>query len=168
MIELTTGAVFLTLSLYAGAPAGHEIKDLVTVPVAEAQVAAIESSSLTKDEQTTERTISRNADEQSAAIEAYLRKAYAGEPVLVEIARCESNFRQYGPDGRALRGRVNSRDIGVMQINEKYQGPQAKELGLDIYSVAGNAAYAKILYEKEGTAPWISSSKCWAGDIAKR
>jgi hypothetical protein len=96
-------------------------------------------------------------------MEAYLRKEFEGTPILVDIARCESNFHQYDKNGNIVRGRVNSADIGVMQINEKYHAETAKKLGIDLYTVEGNVAYAKHLYAEQGAQPWISSSKCWSG-----
>lgn len=87
---------------------------------------------------------------------------------MADIAQCESNFRQYDSDGSIHRGIVNHKDVGVMQINEYYHLKTAKALGLDIYTVEGNVAYARYLYEKEGTAPWISSKPCWGKtDAAK-
>jgi hypothetical protein len=38
---------------------------------------------------------------------------------------------------------------------------------MDIYSLEGNMAYAKFLYENEGTKPWRSSSKCWESTAAE-
>jgi hypothetical protein len=69
-----------------------------------------------------------------------------------------------------VRGKVDSHDVGVMQINETYWLGKSKSLGDDIYTVEGNAAYAKYLYDKEGTDPWNSSAKCWSGSapIAER
>ena len=49
----------------------------------------------------------------------------------------------------------------------KRQGDTAKKLGLDIYTTTGNIAYAKHLYEEQGTQPWNSSSKCWSGVAVK-
>ncbi len=80
---------------------------------------------------------------------------------MAEIARCESRFRHFGKNGDIIRGEINSLDVGVMQINEYYHKANAKKLGLNIYSLRGNLAYAKGLYEREGTTPWLSSSKCW-------
>ena len=37
----------------------------------------------------------------------------------------------------------------------------AEKLGLNLKTLRGNMAYAKYLYEKEGVAPWKSSSSCW-------
>ena len=82
-------------------------------------------------------------------------------PILADIAWCESRYRQFTPKGDILRGEVNSQDIGVMQINERYHLKTAQDLDLNLYSLEGNLAYAKYLYEKKGTAPWIHSKKCW-------
>ncbi len=95
-------------------------------------------------------------------VEQYVREYFADEPIMAEIARCESHFKQFDSDGSIHRGVVNDRDVGVMQINEHYHGKMADKLGLDLYTIQGNVAYAKYLYEKEGTQPWISSSPCWS------
>ena len=122
------------------------------------------TSSPTAYSTTTQTLISSSKD-----VESYVREQYADEPILVDIARCESTFRQYGSDGNIMRGKVNNADVGVMQINEKYHAEKALELGLDIYTVQGNVAYAKYLYEKSGAEPWKSSSKCWAqSDVLAR
>ena len=95
-------------------------------------------------------------------VEQYVRGYFAAEPIMVEIARCESRFKQFDNDGSIHRGVVNRSDLGVMQVNEYYHGTVADKLGLDLYTIQGNVAYAKYLYEKEGTAPWLSSSPCWS------
>ncbi len=93
---------------------------------------------------------------------------FKNDPVLLAIAQCESSFRHYDTDGTVLRGAVNPADVGLMQINEKYHGDKAVELGFDLETPEGNMQYAKWLYEKEGGQPWISSSSCWKKTIAYR
>jgi len=95
-------------------------------------------------------------------VEQYVREYFAGAPIMAEIARCESRFKQFDKDGSIHRGVVNDKDLGVMQVNEYYHGKTAAKLGLDLYTIQGNVAYAKYLYEKEGTRPWMSSSPCWS------
>jgi len=95
------------------------------------------------------------------------RDYYTDTPILIEVARCESQFRHYGKSGDIIRGLTNTKDVGVMQINEEYHRDKAKSIGLDIYSLDGNLEYAKYLYEKEGTKPWQSSAKCWSRELAK-
>ena len=103
-------------------------------------------------------------------MEAYLRKEYADTPILVDIARCESEYRQYDNKGQVVRGRVDRNDVGVMQINERYHLDRAKALGFDLYTVQGNIDYAKALYAKEGSKPWNASAKCWSvgNTVAKK
>lgn len=96
-------------------------------------------------------------EETRRAVEEYFKD----EPLLVHIAFCESSFRQNGKDGEVLRGNVIAKDVGVMQINERFHAAQAETLGYDIYTLEGNMGYAKWLYKKEGARPWMSSSKCW-------
>jgi hypothetical protein len=91
----------------------------------------------------------------------YVREYYAGEPVLADIAWCESRMRHLNKEGGIFRGAINENDIGVMQINTYYHEATATDMGIDLYSLEGNLTYAKYLYEKEGTKPWNSSKKCW-------
>ena len=101
-----------------------------------------------------------------SATELYVRTAFKSTPVLIQVARCESQFRQTDSDGNILHGTVDPRDVGVMQINEHYQGAEAAALGFDIDTLQGNVAYAKVLYAKEGTKPWTASEKCWSASDA--
>jgi hypothetical protein len=145
MIELTTGVAFLMSSMYgAGAPA-----------VANAMEATATSTS--KTENNAKVVVSQDRK----AVEKYLREKFADTPILVEVARCESTFTQFDKDGNVVRGIVNNKDVGVMQINEKYHAETAAKLGYDLYTLEGNAEYGKYLYQKEGAAPWKASSKCW-------
>lgn len=92
---------------------------------------------------------------------AYVREYFADTPVMAEIAWCESRYRHLGPDGEIFRGKVNKSDIGVMQINTAYHEEDAKEMGLDLYSLSGNLEFARHLYVTQGTHPWNSSRPCW-------
>ncbi len=94
--------------------------------------------------------------------EAYVKNYFSDTPILAEVARCESQFRQTDKSGRVIRGKANRYDVGVMQINELYHLDKSKNLGYDIYTTEGNLAYARYLYEKEGARPWMASSGCWA------
>jgi len=156
MIELTTGVVFLISSLYGSGQSDSHLDNIKN----DSQEAAVAIAAPARSE---------SVSGDSRSIEAYLREEYADEPILIDIARCESNFRQFDSDGEVMRGKANPADVGVMQINEKYQGDTAKILGLDIYTIEGNVAYAKHLYEEQGTKPWSASSKCWSAgsSIAK-
>ena len=98
---------------------------------------------------------------QAQTVEQYVRSYFADIPLMADIAQCESKFRQYGKNGKVLRGH-NPDDIGVMQINQYYHRSRADKMDIDINSIEGNVAFARYLYEREGTMPWLSSSKCWA------
>lgn len=91
-----------------------------------------------------------------------VQEYFKDEPIMIEVARCESQFRQFDKNGMVLRGIVNDQDVGIMQINEKYHLSASKSLGYDIYSLEGNLAYARHIYERQGAAPWVSSSPCWS------
>lgn len=89
------------------------------------------------------------------------------DPALLPICSCESvgvpnaTPQQFNKDGSVKRGRINSHDIGMCQINETYHGAEAKKLGMDIYTTEGNIKFANYLYEHQGTKPWNWSKSCW-------
>src|ERR1035437_4579639 len=149
MIELTTSIAFLVSSLY-----GSSLAHVADASTTNALLSA-STTSLTA-------TTTEVAMIDRTAVEKYIKIEYADTPILIAIAQCESSFRQFNPDGTVVRGKVNSHDVGVMQINETYWLGKSKSLGDDIYTIEGNAAYAKYLYDNKGTDPWSSSSKCWA------
>jgi hypothetical protein len=100
--------------------------------------------------------------------EEIVKDYFSDIPVMVQIARCESQFRQTLPDGSVLRGKVDPDDMGVMQINSRYHSQKAAELGLDLSNIYDNMKYARYLYETKGTQPWNSSSACWGRTIAMK
>lgn len=103
----------------------------------------------------------------SQSPQEYVESYFSDIPVMIDIASCESHFTQYDKDGSVYRGTVNHSDIGIMQVNEYYHADTAAKLGLDLYTMQGNVAYARYLFEKEGTQPWVSSKPCWGPKAAK-
>ncbi len=102
----------------------------------------------------------------SSVVKSVVENYFADIPIMIRIAECESQFRQYNAStGEVLRGRVNSADRGVMQINEMYHGNTARKLGINLLTIDGNMAYARHLYNEQGTRPWISSSPCWGSSV---
>lgn len=87
--------------------------------------------------------------------------------LALAIARCESHLRHYDTQGILVRGRVNSSDIGVFQINERFHAKVSRELGFDIYTPEGNIAYGLWMLKSMGTKPWKASQTCW-DQLAKR
>ncbi|MFA5652090.1 MAG: hypothetical protein WC933_01880 [Candidatus Paceibacterota bacterium] len=140
MIEIITTSLFVFSSIYGGATIDSNITATTTAPGASSRIE--------------ERMTSKE-------LEARAKEYFKTDPILVDIARCESSFRHLDEDGKILRGTVNKSDLGLMQINEYYHADRALGLGLDLKTLEGNMAYAKDLYEREGSKPWISSSKCW-------
>jgi hypothetical protein len=138
MIEITSAIIFLVSSIYGSAnvAVAQDVSDSINTQGGATAVKPI-------------------------TLEAYVREYFAETPILAEIARCESQFRQVNKDGTILRGKVNKSDVGLMQVNEYYHGQKADDLGFDLTTINGNLAYAKYLYDKEGTRPWSASARCW-------
>lgn len=90
-----------------------------------------------------------------------VREYFKDIPIMAEVSFCESTHRQFDENGNVLRGKVNSKDVGVMQINEYYHLDTAQRLGINIYTLEGNLEYGRYLYETQGVAPWVHSSGCW-------
>lgn len=145
MIEITTSLLFLVSSLYGGVSG-----------------ASVEAASQAKaDSIQKQESVEIIKNNNPITFEQYVREYFSDDPILAEIAKCESTFRQYSSSGEVIKGRVNKSDVGVMQINKYYHLKQAEKLGYDLHTADGNMAYAKSLYEREGTKPWNASSKCW-------
>ena len=94
-------------------------------------------------------------------VEESVREYFADIPVMIEIARCESKFRQFADSGNVLRGGAGRQMVGVFQFFDRYHTNPANELGFDIQTLEGNLAYARHTYEREGTSPWNSARDCW-------
>jgi hypothetical protein len=106
------------------------------------------------------------SDEKKMTVEEYVRNYFSDIPVMIEIARCESRFRQTDGSGDVLRGEKNNLDRGVMQINEYFHNEDSVKLGYDILTIEGNTSYARYLFDKYGVRPWKSSAKCWGKTAA--
>jgi hypothetical protein len=96
-------------------------------------------------------------------VEQAVRAKFADAPVMIEIARCESKFRQYTDAGNPLYGGHGGKMVGVFQIYSDVHAAFAKSLLMDIETLDGNLEYAKYLYDRDGTHPWNSSAACWRG-----
>ena len=96
----------------------------------------------------------------NVGIPAQVSAYFPNDPIMVAIARCESRFRQFNSAGTPLDGGSGGM-IGIFQISSGVHTARAKSMGMNIYTIDGNLAYAKYLYQQEGTVPWVSSSACW-------
>ena len=99
--------------------------------------------------------------------EQIVRSYFSDLPIMVQIARCESNFTHTLSNGNVLTGRIDDDDIGIMQINQRYHQKSADRLNLDLYDIYDNMVYARILYNDLGTKPWNPSAPCWRKTLAK-
>lgn len=98
--------------------------------------------------------------------EQIVRSYFRDIPIMAEIARCESTFRHELSDGTVLQGRVDPADTGVMQINKRYHEASADAMQLNLDDLYHNMAFARHLYETQGTQPWSASMPCWGNYLA--
>jgi hypothetical protein len=103
----------------------------------------------------------------SSYVEARVTEYFSDIPVMIAIASCESEFRQYEPDGRLLvNPNPRSTASGVYQILYKQHAKVwAKNPQTNITTLEGNMAFARQMYEESGTSPWNSSKGCWSKRI---
>jgi hypothetical protein len=144
-----TASIFATLSLLVGN---------ITSPIQDSKVGP-ETPTVLKNE------ISMQFPFAEMTTEERVRTYFFDVPELAEIAKCESEFRQYSK-GDVLRGDKDQNDVGVMQINERYHLVQSMNMNLDIYTLEGNMAYARALYKDKGLQPWKASKACWHKELA--
>lgn len=102
---------------------------------------------------------------------------YVDIPILANIAAAESQFHHWNKEvnrGTFVLDSTNTckgvttnqntngtTDIGVMQINSSHRA-WADSLGYDLCTLEGNMAFARVLYQKEGTTPWNASKERWS------
>ena len=110
-------------------------------------------------------SVAKVETELNKTTEDLVREEFSDIPIMVEIAKCESQFTQFNKDGSIHLGRINPADVGTFQINERYHLEESRKLNLDIHTVEGNLKYARHLYENEGVDPWSASSPCWGKRI---
>jgi hypothetical protein len=92
----------------------------------------------------------------AAAVEKEVRAYFADIPVMIDIARCESKFRQFTDSGNVLRGGLSGGMVGIFQLFESIHTKTAKNLGFNLLTIEGNLGYARHLYTESGTTPWAS------------
>lgn len=102
-------------------------------------------------------------------IETQNTAIWVGYPQLKRICSCESAFggpnnepRQFDSNGAMIVGKPNPADWGACQINSTLWQKISMQLGYDIKTYAGNIGFAKWLYDKKGSNPWLWSSGCWS------
>ncbi len=113
-----------------------------------------------------EASLARSSSAGAMNTESIVRSYFKDIPVMIEIARCESTFQHTLADGSVITGRVDGADTGVMQINKRYHQQAATAMGLNLEDIYHNMAYARHLYETQGTTPWNASAPCWSKQLA--
>lgn len=99
-------------------------------------------------------------------IEVMAKQQGVNPKLAAAISRCESEHRQFNEDGSVLRGRVNSQDVGLFQINEFYHLEDSKKFGYNIYSAQGNVEYALHIMKRDGIRHWNYSKPCWGPKVS--
>lgn len=92
-------------------------------------------------------------------LEAIILCESGGNPRAVGI-----NYRTVktvNPDGKPIEFKEAwSRDWGLLQVSDYYWKEEMEEVGLDITNPVDSFIFGKMLYEKQGVAPWSASAKC--------
>jgi hypothetical protein len=101
-------------------------------------------------------TATTTAVQDQVAVEKRVREYFADVPAMIQIARCESNFRQFADSGMVFRGGLGGGMIGVFQLYETVHATAARALGFNLATLEGNIGYARHLYTESGTTPWAS------------
>ncbi len=121
----------------------------ITMPIngSKLTVAATETYSL----------VNTLSDEQ-IAYKRKIERLFKDEPIMAQIAYCESGYRQFDENGAPLKSRTN--DYGIFQINSKIWDKKAKEIGLDYKgSPIDNIKMARYIYEHQGKKAWVCYGK---------
>lgn len=90
-----------------------------------------------------------------------VQMAFGTSSIMVKVAQCESQFRQFDKAGVPLKN-PHSSATGVLQVMFSIHNSAALKMGYDIKTLEGNIAYSKVLYQQSGTTPWNASKHCWS------
>ena len=86
-----------------------------------------------------------------------INEVFPDAPVMVHVARCESSYKS-----DAFNPTNDSNDKGLFQISTFYHEEEVESLGLDMFNIQDNIAFARILYDRSGLGPWKWSKSCWS------
>ncbi len=95
----------------------------------------------------------------TTTIRGVLESEFGADSPMVDVAWCESRFRQFDTPNHVLRGEITPADIGLFQVNAEYHYKFLRPY--NVYSLQGNILYAKFLYTKNGLRDWTASKSCW-------
>ena len=101
-------------------------------------------------------------DHPNGIVEDAVRFYFADAPVMIDVARCETHFKQYNSDASPYYD-ASKTYIGVFQISEKIHEAKASALGFNLATLDGNIRYARYLYDASGTNPWKG---CVSGPVS--
>jgi len=87
-----------------------------------------------------------------------VREAFLDAPIMLEVARCESQFKITAHN--TTLNTDGTTDGGIFQINTVHDKELAL-LELDKFDPEDNIRFARILYDRSGLQPWSSSKHCW-------
>lgn len=110
-------------------------------------------------------TLYRSPQEHS---EAFLRSYFWDIPEMVEVASCESTFRNIQSELVDRDGKPEE-SFGFFQIHGPTWHEVAMAHGLPHYQTDAmqNALMARHMYEIEGLHPWRHSKDCWGPKVRK-
>lgn len=138
---------------------------MLTAVITVSGAAAVDNSPIAYGQITEETVQAEKVAIAETSIERIVRERFKDKPVMIEIARCESQFLQFNKDGQVIKNPTSSAK-GIFQIMESLHKEPAARLGFDILTVEGNLGYADYLHQKEGTRPWNASANCWNKTLA--
>lgn len=81
-------------------------------------------------------------------IEELVIRTFPDDHRMLPVAECESNLRQFNTDGSVLMGGGGGNYIGIFQIGIQWVD-LASSMEMDVYTIEGNVAFARWLYNSE-------------------
>ena len=85
-----------------------------------------------------------------------INRVFPDMPVMHRVAKGESGYQQWYPDGSLVTGRVDPDDKGLFQINARYWGEDAERLGLDYENnIIDNVLMARYVMDTQGITAWV-------------
>ncbi len=102
----------------------------------------------------------------STKIERVIRAHFPDAPIMVEVARCESELRHRTPKGDLLPNQEGGTARGVFQVLMRIHEPEMRRMNLDPNDDEDYLTYVRYLFDTYGLKPWRPSRHCWGEHLA--
>lgn len=100
----------------------------------------------------------------SSSIKQTIIAFFPNAPIMVQVAKCESELRHRTKSGALLPNQGGGSARGTFQVLMRIHAPEMRKMGLNPDNDRDYMVYVKHLYDTFGLTPWQPSRHCWGAN----